>query len=256
MRIVTIIQARMGSNRLPGKVLMNLAGKTMLAWVVSRCRRARTIDQVTVATTTKQTDDIIVELCSRNSWSYSRGSEDDLLDRYYQAALQQRADIVVRITSDCPLIDPWIIDLTVNNFLENGHADYASNTLSPRTYPRGLDVEVFSFEALKRAWQENNNPAWREHVTPYFYYHPEIFRLVRVADDKDYSAMRWTVDTAEDLTLVRNILEFFQNDHFTWHQVINLIENHPEWLEINRHIIQKDIVFPEEDHEPDHAYQG
>jgi len=242
MHIVAIIQARMGSTRLPGKVLLDLAGAPVLARVVNRCRRAATLDDVVVATTTLPTDDPIVELCLAHNWQSFRGQEDDVLDRYYHAALQYQAEVVVRITSDCPLIDPGIIDLMVKTFLEHGALDYAGNSLAPRTFPRGLDVEVFSFEALARAWRDDANPAWREHVTPYIYRQPEKFRLHAVTHDTDLSVMRWTVDTAEDLALVRKIYEYFGHDGFSWREVVKLLEQYPEWLEINRHVAQKEVA--------------
>lgn len=241
-RILAIIQARMGSTRLPGKVLLNLAGKPMLERIVRRCRRAATLDEVVVATTTEPADDRIAELGAAHNWPVFRGQEDDVLDRYYQAASQQGADIVVRITGDCPLIDPEVIDLTVKKFLEHKPLDYASNSLDRVTFPRGLDVEVMSMAALTRAWQEDHNPAWREHVTPYIYRHPEKFRLLAVTSEVDFSYLRWTVDTPADLTLVRKIYEHFGGDDFSWRQVLALLAQHPQWLEINRHVPQEELA--------------
>ena len=237
MKVVAIIQARIGSTRLPGKVLEDLVGQPMLARVVNRTRRAKTLDAAVVATTTQPTDDIIVRLCQTQGCPYFRGSGEDVLDRYYRAVLAFRADAIVRITSDCPLIEPEIIDIVVNEFLCH-HVDYVSNTLI-LTLPRGLDVEVMSFDALEKAWQEDTNPAWREHVTPYIQHHPEKFKIRNVANDTDYSYMRWTVDTIDDLTFVRKIYDHFQSDTFTWGEVLHLLEMHPEWLEINRHVQQK-----------------
>lgn len=241
MKVVAIIQARMGSTRLPGKVLLDLSGEPMLVRVVNRCRRATTVDQVIIATTTETRDEAIVDLCDSRGWACFRGSEDDVLDRYFQAARKHHAEVVVRITSDCPLIEPEIIDLTVREFLQDGTLDYVSNTLPPRTFPRGLDVEVMTFKALERAWQEDGNPAWREHVTPYIYHHPEEFALRTVTNDHDYSHMRWTVDTPEDLAFARRVYDHFGHDRFSWREVIALLEEHPEWLEINRHIQQKEV---------------
>ena len=241
IRVVAIVQARMGSTRLPSKVLEDLAGEPMLARVVSRTRRAKTLDITMVATTTQPVDDAIVRLCEERGWPFFRGSEEDLLDRYYQAASAFRADVVVRITSDCPLIEPEIVDRVVNEFLSYyPEVEYVSNNLE-RTFPRGLDVEVMSFDALEKAWQEDCNPVWREHVTPYLRRHPKKFRTRNVANDIDYSYMRWTVDTIEDLTFVRKIYNHFQSDNFSWKDVLNLLETHPEWLEINRHVQQKAV---------------
>ncbi len=240
LRVIGIIQARMSSTRLPGKVLMTPAGQPMLVRVVRRTSQARRLDRVVLATTTSHEDDTIVKLSGASGWSTFRGSEEDVLDRYYEAAREYQADGIARITSDCPLIDPGIIDEIVRRFLR-GQWDYVSNTLEPRSFPRGLDVEVFSFDALERAWREDTNPAWREHVTPYIYRHPELFRLHGVTNDTDYSHMRWTVDAPEDLEFVRKIYDHFGHDRFRWKEVIDLLEQHPEWLEINRHVQQKVI---------------
>jgi len=238
-RIVAIIQARMGSTRLPGKVLKDLAGEPLLARVVSRTMRASRINGVVVATTRDANDDDIVDLCQERGWRSFRGSEEDVLDRYYQAALASEADILARITSDCPLVEPEIIDRVTNELLSYyPEVDFVGNTLT-RTFPRGLDVEVMTFKALERAWREDRNTAWREHVTPYIYRHPDKFRIRNVANDVDYSPMRWTVDTIEDLTFVRKIYGHFQSDTFTWREVLRLLEVHPEWLEINRDVQQK-----------------
>jgi len=238
--VTAIIQAHMGSTRLPGKVLMDLAGEPMLSRVVKRTMRAQKINKVVVATTTKPQDDVIVDLCQAEGWLYFRGSEEDVLDRYYQTAKKYGGDIIVRITSDCPLIEPEVTDLVINEFLRS-QADYASNSFEPHTYPRGLDTEVMSFAALERAWREDKNPAWREHVTPYIYRHPEKFKLYAVRNDKDYSYLRWTVDIAQDLELVRKIYEHFGNDRFSWQEVIALLQKHPEWLEINKDVLQKEV---------------
>jgi len=238
-RTIAIIQTRIGSSRLRSKVLENLAGEPMIARVINRTHRAKALDDVIVATTTEPADDIIVDLCKERGWPFFRGSEDDVLDRYYGAALAFEADVIVRLTSDCPLIDSEIIDLVVGELSShNSEVAYVSNTLV-RTFPRGLDVEVMSFQTLRRAWQEDNNPAWREHVTPYIYRHPEKFKTRNVVNDIDYSFMRWTVDTVEDLTFVRKIYDHFRHDSFTWKDVMQLLEAHPDWIEINRYIEQK-----------------
>src|SRR5262249_12160461 len=172
MRTVAIVQARMGSSRLPGKVLQDLGGEPMLARVLSRLGRSRTLDEVVVATTTEPADDILERFCQERGRPCFRGSEHDVLDRYYKAATAERAAVVVRITSDCPLIEPAIVDRVVAEFQERQPGiDYASNVLPRRTYPRGLDTEVMSFAALDRAWHEDHVPASREHVTPYIYRH-------------------------------------------------------------------------------------
>ena len=242
MKIVAIIQARTGSTRLPGKVLLDLSGEPMLVRVVNRVQRAQAIDRVVVATTTQPPDNAIVELCATRGWAFFRGSEDDVLDRYYQAAVANHADVVVRITSDCPLMDPAIVDRVVQAILEHQAAlGYACNFLPQRTFPRGLETEVMRFDALERAWREDTNPAWREHVTPYIQRHPELFRFHGVANDRDLSHLRWTVDTAEDLEFVRRIYGHFGHDRFSWQDVLSLLEEHPEWMEINQRVVQKQV---------------
>ena len=238
IRVVAIIQARIGSSRLPGKVLEDLAGQSMLARVINRTSRADTIDEVIVATTTRPEDDVIELMCRAWGNHCFRGSSYDVLDRYYQTAVAFGADVIVRITSDCPLIEPEIIDRTVKGFLSCSGADYVSNTLE-RTYPRGLDVEVFSFAVLKQAWEEDDNPAWREHVTPYMRRNPGKFRLFNAASEVDCSHMRWTVDTQEDLVFVRRIYDYFQTDSFHWEDVLGLLRSQPDLLDINRNVQQK-----------------
>ena len=242
MKTVAIVQGRMGSTRLPGKVLQDLAGEPMLARVVNRTCRAKTLQEVVIATTTNMVDDVIVKLCEARGWSWFRGSEEDVLDRYYRAAKKYQADFIVRITSDCPLIDPEVIDQVVQEFLERQpEVDYASNTWPRRTFPRGLDTEVMRMDVLERAWREDRNPAWREHVTPYIYRNPDRFRIHNVVSPVDYSAMRWTVDTQEDLAFVRQIYDYFGHDRFSWREVLKVLEEHPEWVEINRGVRQKRI---------------
>jgi spore coat polysaccharide biosynthesis protein SpsF len=240
MKIVAIIQARMGSTRLPGKVLMDLGGETVLARVLGRLRRAIMIEEIVVATTDSAADDAIIRECERLEASCFRGSEDDVLDRYYEAARMFAAEAVVRITSDCPVIDPDLVDETIRVFqLQCG--DYCSNSF-PRTYPRGLDIEVFSMNALEQGWRHAYQPYEREHVTPYFYEHPELFRLVSHQGQIDYSRYRWTLDTEEDLELLREIYARFGNkDDFSWREVIQLMEREPELAELNSHVIQKTL---------------
>lgn len=240
MKIVAIIQARMGSTRLPGKVLMDLAGDTALARVVSRVRRCRLVNEVIVATSTHAADDVIEEECRRLRCAAFRGSEQDVLDRYYRAAQQADAEVVVRITSDCPLIDPEVSDRTIEAFIKAG-TDYASNSLE-RTYPRGLDTEVMTFAALELAWREATQAHQREHVTPFLYQHPERFKLLSVKGDRDYSQHRWTLDTPEDLRLLQTICaRCGGREDFTWRDVLELVEKEPPLAEINRHIVQKAV---------------
>ena len=238
MKIVTIIQARMGSQRLPGKVMRQLGGDTVLSQVVRRVKRAGLTGEVIVATTTEPADDVIVSECRRIAAACIRGSENDVLDRYCRAAQAFQADAIIRITSDCPLIDPEITDKTVRAFLDNG-ADYASNALR-RTYPRGLDTEVMTWDALACAGQHARAPYQRAHVTPYIYEHPELFRILSVTDSRDHSGQRWTLDTAEDLEFLSAVYERLGDvDDFTWENVLAIVEREPQLLEINGAIMQK-----------------
>ena len=239
-RTVGIVQARIGSTRLPAKVLLPLLGEPMLSRVLRRTSRAERLDEVVVATTDQPADDAIVELAEREGWPVVRGSAHDVLDRYVVAARAHDADVIVRITSDCPVIDPNVIDMTIAAF-DEADIDYASNSLEPRTFPRGLDVEVISREALERAWREDADPAWREHVTPFIYRHPEAFRLLAVRSEDDHSEQRWSVDTAEDYELVRRIFEAIGRDDFGWREALAVVKDHPDWMALNRHIVQKRV---------------
>ncbi|HET7677409.1 MAG TPA: glycosyltransferase family protein, partial [Candidatus Limnocylindrales bacterium] len=178
MRTVAIVQARTGSTRLPGKVLARIGGRPMLAHVVERARAAPGVDEVVVATSVLPEDDAIAGLCAESGWPCERGSATDLLDRYERAAAAHDAEVVVRVTGDCPLLDPALVGEVIA-LLGRGGYDYASNTLEPRTWPHGLDAEAFTRAALATAWAEDTDPAWREHVTPFLYRHPERFRLGR-----------------------------------------------------------------------------
>jgi spore coat polysaccharide biosynthesis protein SpsF len=237
----------MGSTRLPGKVLKDLEGATMLARVVQRLSRSRLIHEVLIATTNRAADDAIVEECRRCSVQVFRGDEDDVLDRYFRAAQLARAEVVVRITSDCPLIDPGVTDKTVAAFLSptslnlQGQAmpDYASNVVV-RTHPRGLDTEVMTAQALERCWRAAKQPYERTHVTPYIYEHPAEFKILSVTGEMDFSQHRWTVDTPEDLEFVRAIYARFKgHDDFREADILALLELEPELMELNRSIMQK-----------------
>lgn len=227
----------MGSTRLPGKVLADIRGYPMLWYVVQRTRAAASLHEIVVATTIEPADDAIVAFCSEYGVSCFRGSEHDVLDRYYHAARQHNAEAVVRITSDCPLIDGRIVDKVVRAFLSE-KPDYASNCVV-RTYPRGLDTEVLTFRALELAWDEARQPYQRSHVTPYIYENPERFRILSVTGEGDLSAYRWTVDTPEDLELVRALYGHFPDERFLWSDAVELMERDPQLAEINRLVAQK-----------------
>ena len=239
MSTVAIIQARMGSTRLPGKVLLPLLNEPVLVHDVRRVGRATSLDEVVVATTVEPQDDPIEALARANAWPVVRGSEADLLERYLLAARRFGASRVVRVTSDCPLIDPGLIDRVVWA-LDAAGADYASITLPPRSWPRGLDVEAFTREALEAAGADDNDPASREHATPYIYRHPERFGLVAVPSARDLSAHRWTLDTPEDYALISRIYDALGSDTFGWEDALMLVEANPEWSALNRDVRQKE----------------
>lgn len=241
MKVAAIIQARMGSSRLAGKVLMKVLGRPLLAYQLERVGRSVNIDEILVATTDKAIDDDVALLCESLGIPYLRGSEDDVLERYYKTALQVKADAVVRLTGDCPLIDPQVIDKVIDYYLLHVHEfQYASNTLK-RTFPRGMDAEVFSFQALKKAHRQATSSADREHVTRYIVNNPEAFKLFNVSYSEDCSFHRWTVDTHEDFTLIREIIEaiYPSNPHFSMEDIIHLFEENPDWQLINTQIQQK-----------------
>jgi spore coat polysaccharide biosynthesis protein SpsF len=210
----------------------------MLARVVRRAQRSRTLSEVIVATTISPADDAVVAECGRLGVVFFQGAEQDVLDRYYRAAQANLAEAVVRITSDCPLIDPGVLDQVVYAFL-SAEPDYASNTLE-RTYPRGLDIEVITAAALERAWREAREFYQRVHVTPYFYENPNLFRLLSVRAEADYSGYRLTVDTSEDLDFVQKVYARLDNDiSATWTDVLALLVREPALGELDRHIQQK-----------------
>ena len=243
-RTVAIIQARMKSSRLPGKVLKDIVGKPMLAWVADRASRAKSVEFVGVATTMDSTDDPIVAMCRERKYPVYRGSSFDVLDRFYQAAILFKADVIVRLTADCPLIDPDLIDLTVDEFFRNG-VDFAANRLPPpwkRTFPIGLDTEVCSFEALEFAWREADSPHQREHVMPYLYEEKRRFRTFLVNHEPDYGHLRWTVDTPDDLNMIRELFAQIKNrENFSWKEILELFEKHPELAEINASVQHKTV---------------
>ncbi|NFN86288.1 acylneuraminate cytidylyltransferase [Clostridium sporogenes] len=244
MKVVCIVQARMGSTRLSGKVLKKICGKTVLEHDIDRLRRIKNIDEIVIATTILEKDNAIVKVCKRSGVKYFRGSEEDVLSRYYYAAKYNDADVVVRITSDCPLIDPEVSENIIQYYLDNKNKyDYVSNTIE-RTYPRGLDTEVFSFNVLKRAFKEAIITRDREHVTPYIWDNPKLFKLAQYKNNKDYSSLRWTLDTEKDFQLINKIyslLYIHMNSKFQFENILNIYDEHPELYDINKEIMQKRI---------------
>jgi spore coat polysaccharide biosynthesis protein SpsF len=242
MRSVAIVQARVGSTRLPGKVLLDLCGKTVLGRVVERVGRMKKVKDLVVATSTVESDDAIEEECRRLGVPCFRGSEDDVLDRFKGAADTMGAEQCVRITADCPLIDPGVSDDIISAFeAADPPVDYASNKI-PQSFPRGLDTEVFSRYALDLAAKWAKKPYHRTHVTAYMYETPEIFTLLPVTSDVDRADWRWTLDTPEDLAFIRAVYERLDGKpEFTWLDVVKLIEAEPKLAEINAHVVQKEI---------------
>lgn len=235
-KIVAIVQARMASARLPGKVLADIEGEPMLAREVERVLRAEFVHRLVIATTNETEDEPIVDLCRDRGFEFYRGSSLDVLDRYYQAARLHNAEIVVRLTGDCPLIDPGLIDQTIADFrAAEPPVDFAANRLpTEKSFPVGTDTEVCSFAALERAWSEATQPHHREHVMPYLYEDPERFRILLVRSDTDYSHYRWTVDTEQDLELVRQVFAYFGRlNDFAWTEVLDLFEAQPELMSLN-----------------------
>jgi len=243
MKIAAIVQTRMDSTRLPGKVLLDISDKPMLWHVINRLSFAKKIDEIILAIPDTKENDILEKFTKDNKVKCSRGSEGDVLSRYYKTVKEFKIDIIVRVTSDCPLIDPQIVDLVIKKHL-NLDADYTSNTLK-RSYPRGLDVEVFNFNVLEQTYKEAKEYYQREHVSPYIYEHPEIFKLqnIRAEEKLKYPEFRLTVDTKEDLELVREIYErlYKPKNIFYTEKIIDLFNKYPYLTKINNYVRQKNL---------------
>jgi spore coat polysaccharide biosynthesis protein SpsF len=233
----------MTSTRLPGKVLLPVLGKPLLELLIERLKRATVLDAIVLATTRNASDDVIETLAHRLGAGCFRGSEEDVLDRVRQAAHENSADVIVEVTADNPLIDPALLDTVVRTYLRND-ADYVSNLLR-RTYPRGMEIQVFSTAVLDRVAGLTLDPVDHEHVSLYIYEHPEIFSLLNVESGlpERYSDIRLTVDTKEDFALITKIFESLYPDNpaFTLQDIIALLDNRKDYLEINRSIVQKKV---------------
>jgi spore coat polysaccharide biosynthesis protein SpsF len=231
----------MRSTRLPGKILADLGGEPMLTRVVERVRRMELVNEIVVATSDGSADDVIEHACAGLEVGVFRGSEDDALDRYYQAATAHQADAVVRVTADCPLIDPEVSDRVIRVFLTR-RPDYASNFIE-RTYPRGLDTEVVAWPVLARVWREAASADQRVHVTSYITENPDRFHVASVTCETDHSDHRWTVDTQRDLEFMRAVYaRLADKDRFGWGEVLALLAREPYLGELNRHVRQKALV--------------
>ncbi len=238
LKIVTVVQTRTGSTRLPNKVMLPILGKPLFVRMVERVQAARLIGTVVVATTTEKQDDIIEETCQQENLCCFRGHQSDLLDRHYRTGVTHAADVLVKIPSDCPLIDPEIIDIMISTFLENPNAyDYVSN-VHPASFPNGYEVEVMSMKALYYVWQTARNDFEREHTTPFFGKNEALFRIKNVTwkTGLDYSwSHRWTLDYEEDYQFIKTIYEklYEKSPLFGIDQILALLARHPEIAAIN-----------------------
>jgi len=252
MLIGCIIQARLGSARLPQKVLLNLDGQnSTLFYVINQLKYCKKIDEIVIATTDLKQDNIIEDFIKKLGMICFRGNETDVLDRYYNCAKKFRFDIIVRITSDCPLIDPEIVDKIIENF-DSGNEDYISNTLK-NSFPKGLDVEVFTFSALKRSWEEARLPSEREHVTHHIR-NNSSFKIKNFENKENLSEYRWTLDRKEDLDFIREIIKRVEKRPILMEDVISILKQEPHLSKINQNIDfdeginkskQEDRVFEE-----------
>lgn len=240
-RPVIIVQARMTSSRLPGKVLKKVLGRPLLQYLIERLQRCKSTGEVVIATSTDSSDDPIVALCGSLEVPVVRGPLDDVLLRYWMAAKRYEADPVIRICSDCVLIDPEIIDEALEFFLSAPQRyDYVCNFFM-RCYPRGFEVEVFTQEALKQAEGKARKADEREHVTPFILRHKELFSHGSVVSDKNLGMHRWVVDTEEDFELVNRVIEklYPKNPEFSMEDIQQLLGEHPEWVALNANVQQK-----------------
>lgn len=241
LKIGVIIQARMGATRLPGKPLLKVKDKTLLEHLVLRLKQVKHPLFLIIATTQNERDKSILDLAKKLDVPSFAGSEDDVLDRYLKAARHYDLDVIIRVTADCPLLDPELIDEAIARFLAPyPEVDYFSNTLT-RTYPRGMDFEVFKRRTLEEAYLDAVFSEEREHVTPFIYRHPERFHLEQMLHDTDESKHRWTVDTAEDFELIKLLIESFQDDAYRLQDLLDVIKQNPDWSLINRDVEQKTL---------------
>ncbi|SEH88198.1 spore coat polysaccharide biosynthesis protein SpsF [Halobacillus karajensis] len=241
MKVIAIVQARMGSTRLPGKVLKQVNGKPLLEYQIERMKRSKRIDQLVISTSKRSLDDPIIDLCRDLDVDTFRGSERDVLGRFYETCAYYKADAVVRLTADCPLIDPAVIDKVIQYFLNHyPRYMYVSNTRK-RSYPRGMDTEVFTYEVLKDAYMNANSPHDLEHVTPFIVNRIGALGIAQVSHHSDESHHRWTVDTPEDFQFVSKVLKHLypKSPAFTFEDTLKILERNPDWLEINRQVKQK-----------------
>jgi spore coat polysaccharide biosynthesis protein SpsF len=234
-----MIQTRIGSSRLPNKVLELIENQAMISHVINRVKKIKNIDQIILITTTQSEDKQLLNIAKEHDIQYFQGSVDDVLDRHFQCAVIFNADPIIRITSDCPLIDPEVSSKILEYYLQNNY-DYVSNTITP-TYPDGLDTEIFSFKALSKAHIESNLPSEREHVTTYFTKNPKKFRIKNFPNTVDLSKFRWTVDRTQDLDFVRRIYNYMApKTIFSMNDVLDIIKKYHELSKINDQIMRNE----------------
>lgn len=230
-----IVQARMGSSRYPKKVMLKINQKPILDFVINQISYSKKIQKLIIATTIKKIDDVIVDYAKKNNILFFQGSEDDVLDRYYQCAKKFKLSIIVRITSDNPVVDPNIIDLAITKFT-NGNYDYVS-TEHPPTFPQGYAVEVFSFNTLKKVWQNATKPSEREHVTPYIYNNPKKFKLYNLTNKKNLSHIRCTLDRKNDFLFLKKIILSINKSPILLKDVLDVVKKYPTLIDINKNNI-------------------
>lgn len=234
-----IIQARMGSTRLPKKVMKKLDNKnTVLDYVLNQIKTVKLIDKIIVATTIHLEDNSIEEYVQKLGFETFRGSSQDVLDRYYQCSKKYKFSAIIRITSDCPLIDPEIINKVIKKFKQNKF-DYVSNT-HPRTFPQGTEIEIFSFQALKNAWENAKLPSEREHVTPFFYNNPKKFKISNVENKKNLSMYRWCLDYKDDLIVIKTIVSKISSRPIYTKDILKIIKSNPQLFDINKNFFALD----------------
>jgi spore coat polysaccharide biosynthesis protein SpsF (cytidylyltransferase family) len=239
-KIGCIIQARMGSTRLPGKVMMNVEDqKPVLYFVIKQMQECKLIDKIIVATTTNEEDNQIANYSKNLGIDFFRGSSEDVLDRYYQCAKEYSVSTIVRIPSDKPLIDPEIVDNVINRFKNNSY-DYITNFLPNSTFPSGSEVEIFSINALEKVWKKAKLPSEREHVTSYFSNHEDEFKITHIENSENLSHLRWAVDRIEDLDLVRLIVSKIKKRPVLMDDIIELFRKEPNLIEINKNVNKKE----------------
>ena len=238
MKKAAIIQARMGSTRLPGKVLMQIEDKPLIGHIISRVQQSAYVDDIILATTTDSADDQLVAYAQEIGVKVYRGETANVLSRYYNAAKENNVDVIIRVTADDPFKDPVVIDKLIEAYVA-GDYDYVSNTIEP-SYPEGLDIEVFSFSALEKCFKQAQEDFEKEHVTPYIWMHPEKFKLLNVKNDKDLSDIRLTVDTAEDIVFAKEIYKnlYHKKKMFRLNDVLDLFEHKPELLSMMPRIVR------------------